>query len=164
MILARGQKRMQLYKLPSVFLLTRLQNEGYRTPKVMCWNRGLVFTFALSALLATLVWPRSLRADKPSWGPWEKPDAPSAVSRDPRWIGKFFRIYQRSFSSEDGATCPFYPTCSGFSYGAISKHGFLYGGLLTVDRLLSEYPSLHKSGRYPLITKHGIHRLYDPVP
>jgi len=97
-----------------------------------------------------------------SWGPWNtsKNSGPTPSS----FWKKSFLFYQKNFSSEDGAACPFYPTCSAYAYEALTKHHLLYGSLLSIDRLLSEYPGMPNSGLYPLITKYGIHRPYDPVP
>ncbi len=47
-------------------------------------------------------------------------------------------------------TCRFEPTCSGYAVEALSRHGFWYGGLLSIVRLLKCGP-WHKPG-------------YDPVP
>lgn len=47
-------------------------------------------------------------------------------------------------------TCRFEPTCSGYAVEALSRHGFVYGGALSVIRLLKCGP-WHKPG-------------YDPVP
>ena len=47
-------------------------------------------------------------------------------------------------------TCRFEPTCSGYAVEALTRHGFFYGGALSVIRLLKCGP-WHKPG-------------YDPVP
>ncbi|GAB92764.1 membrane protein insertion efficiency factor YidD [Gordonia rhizosphera] len=47
-------------------------------------------------------------------------------------------------------TCRFEPTCSAYAVEALTRHGFLYGGWLSVVRLLKCGP-WHKPG-------------YDPVP
>lgn len=99
----------------------------------------------------------------PSWGPWPSSRSPKALGHH-QLAGRLFDYYQKYVSSDDGAACPFYPTCSAYAYQAVTKHGFFYGSLLAIDRLFSEYPGMPKSGLYPLITKYGIHRPYDPVP
>jgi len=113
------------------------------------------------------------------WGPWENSEKGTGPffnksivqkgtrphkKKKPSFTSHAFHFYQKHISSDDGATCPFYPTCSGYAYQALKKHGLFYGSLLSLDRLFSEYPGMPKSGLYPLITKHGIHRPYDPVP
>lgn len=97
-----------------------------------------------------------------AWGTWKKSN--QAPQTHPSFWKKSFLFYQKNFSSEDGASCPFYPTCSAYAYEALTKHHVVYGSLLTIDRLLSEYPGMPNAGLYPLITKYGIHRPYDPVP
>ncbi|WP_439030912.1 membrane protein insertion efficiency factor YidD [Gordonia terrae] len=47
-------------------------------------------------------------------------------------------------------TCRFEPTCSGYAVEALDRHGFLYGSVLSIIRLLKCGP-WHKPG-------------YDPVP
>ena len=47
-------------------------------------------------------------------------------------------------------TCRFEPTCSGYAVEALPRHGFFYGGWLSIVRLLKCGP-WHKPG-------------YDPVP
>lgn len=105
------------------------------------------------------------------WGPWEDRWAP--VSREvqqpveaPRGVFEWaYRQYRRA-SRSGVATCPYYPTCSGYGILAVRAHGPVLGGLYTVDRLLREHPWLPRTGpeRYPLVTPHQTPRLLDPVP
>lgn len=37
-------------------------------------------------------------------------------------------------------TCRFYPTCSEYAYVAIQKHGFFFGSLLAIKRILKCNP------------------------
>jgi len=46
---------------------------------------------------------------------------------------KEFREY---ISVVDGDRCQMVPTCSTYSLQAVEKHGFLYGILMTTDRLI----------------------------
>jgi len=71
---------------------------------------------------------------------------------------KLIRSYQRSrffhkpvfkalFLSD--ASCRFTPTCSHYSYKAISKYGILKGGLLSLKRIFKCHP-WSKGGQDPL--------------
>lgn len=62
----------------------------------------------------------------------------------------FIKIYQKTLSPIVGRSCRFYPTCSCYGYDAISKHGALKGGFLTLKRILRCHP-FNPGG-------------YDPVP
>ena len=45
-------------------------------------------------------------------------------------------FYQRKISPQLPARCRYYPTCSQYTYDAVEKYGFLFGGLLGALRLL----------------------------
>ena len=85
------------------------------------------------------------------------PGAPRTTS-PLRWIHRLPRqvvifvieLYRTWVSPMRLPTCRFEPTCSGYAVEALSRHGFLYGGWLSVVRLLKCGP-WHKPG-------------YDPVP
>lgn len=61
-----------------------------------------------------------------------------------------FSAYHAAFGSRN-ITCRFQPTCSLYAYQAISKYGFIKGGILAVKRLISCHP----------LSKRPI---YDPIP
>lgn len=59
------------------------------------------------------------------------------------------RIYQLILSPFIGHHCRFYPTCSTYTYEAISKHGLIRGLLLGSKRLLRCQP-FHPGGIDPV--------------
>ncbi|MBI2303423.1 MAG: membrane protein insertion efficiency factor YidD [Chloroflexi bacterium] len=50
------------------------------------------------------------------------------------------RLYQRALSPYTLPSCRFVPTCSQYSYEAISRHGLWRGGWLTLRRLARCHP------------------------
>lgn len=60
------------------------------------------------------------------------------------------RLYQFTLSRALPPTCRFYPSCSQYSYEAISRHGLWQGGRLAVIRVTRCHP-FNPGG-------------YDPVP
>ena len=60
------------------------------------------------------------------------------------------RQYQLWLSPLLGPRCRFHPTCSHYAIEAVSRHGALIGGWLSIKRILKCHP-LHEGG-------------FDPVP
>ncbi|WP_155305577.1 membrane protein insertion efficiency factor YidD [Desulfosarcina widdelii] len=60
------------------------------------------------------------------------------------------KLYQILLSPVLGPACRFEPTCSEYAYQAISAHGVIKGGWLSIKRILRCHP-FHPGG-------------YDPVP
>ncbi|MBY0097199.1 membrane protein insertion efficiency factor YidD [Mesobacillus maritimus] len=57
----------------------------------------------------------------------------------------FIRLYQVVISPLKPPTCRFYPTCSHYGQEAVSKHGALKGGWLTLIRIMKCHP-FHPGG------------------
>jgi len=69
------------------------------------------------------------------------------------------KFYQEHISPSRGFVCPMYPSCSNYSYDAISEYGF-FGIVMTADRLLRCGRDLHN---YRIIRKDRFNRYYDPI-
>jgi putative membrane protein insertion efficiency factor len=64
-------------------------------------------------------------------------------------------VYKTIFSSQDGQTCMFSPSCSVYAIAAIKSRGIIQGYLMTMDRLLrcnggsnEPYETIEESGLY----------------
>lgn len=73
---------------------------------------------------------------------------------------RLIRFYQKKISPLYGPRCLFYPSCSEFCRKSIKRYGFLWGTLMTVDRLF--YRESRGSMRYyPYLEEMDVHA--DPV-
>ncbi len=70
-------------------------------------------------------------------------------------------IYSRAISSQDGATCMFYPTCSAFTTKSIKKYGLFWGILMGSDRIQRCNPLSARARYYPIDPRRK--RFLDPV-
>lgn len=59
------------------------------------------------------------------------------------------RAYRRLIAPGLPAACRFYPSCSAYAEGAISRHGALHGTWLTARRLVRCHP-FHPGGIDPV--------------
>lgn len=97
------------------------------------------------------------------WGPWEtggSKQIKTSAKTDIDPLKQMVRFFQKNISSVDGARCPMYPTCSGYSIKALHKHGPFIGTMMTVDRLYRESDPIEKQDK---IVKWGVTRFFDPV-
>ena len=67
-------------------------------------------------------------------------------------------IFSEYISPVDGDRCNMYPTCAAYTRQAIEKHGFVFGVLLTADRLIHE---ANETDRAPLVRVHDRLRYLD---
>jgi len=63
---------------------------------------------------------------------------------------KLIRFYHAGISTLKPPSCRFFPSCSAYSYTAISRFGVFKGGYLAIRRILKCHP-FHPGG-------------FDPVP
>ena len=69
-------------------------------------------------------------------------------------------LYRQLISRRDGPRCLFSPTCSEFCNQALSRYGFLWGTLMTIDRLFyRERPGSMRYYRF-IDDQEGFH---DPI-
>lgn len=62
------------------------------------------------------------------------------------------RIYQLTVSQLLGPHCRFHPSCSVYTYEAVSRHGFFRGIWLGTKRLVKCHP--YHSGGFDPVPKH----------
>ncbi|MGA9173095.1 MAG: membrane protein insertion efficiency factor YidD [Thermoactinomyces sp.] len=63
-----------------------------------------------------------------------------------KWIAlSLIHFYRRFISPLKPPTCRFVPTCSEYALTAFQRYGFVYGGWLTLRRLLKCHP-FHPGG------------------
>lgn len=124
-----------------------------------------VLTHVFLALLAfvMVVSPN----DDPMKSPWEQKDilpktkAPHETSFIKLPVLFVIRCHQMFVSPISGLSCPMYPSCSRFGYGAIKKHGAITGSLMAIDRL---HRCGHDLSNYKKIQVENRILFSDPVP
>lgn len=112
-----------------------------------------------------------------SMSPWERLDAPrnpaprgwddsARRAESAHSAGIFdlaYRFYVSGLTQIDGPRCEHRPTCSRYGYQAVSKHGFVVGSFLTIDRLMRG-PNSSIYRNLPIYRVHeGRIYYYDPV-
>jgi len=113
-------------------------------------------------------------AESGKWGPWDKDsiyqkeiNPPPSCQHKSRTANKvttlpiklLITFFQQIISPVDGATCDFYPTCSGYAKQALKKHGLFMGLAMASERIARD----HSPEGYDLIFKFGRYYVYDPV-
>jgi putative membrane protein insertion efficiency factor len=67
-----------------------------------------------------------------------------------KWVVYIIKIYQRWISPlKIVPSCRFYPTCSQYAIGAVSKYGIIRGGFMALRRILRCHP-FHPGGYDPV--------------
>ena len=128
---------------------------------------SLVMTGLLSSLSLS-------SAESGEWGPWDRDsiyqkeiNQPPSRTHKTRITTKvttlpvklLITFFQQVISPVDGATCDFYPTCSGYAKQALKKHGLFIGLAMASERAARD----HSPEGYDLIFKFGRYYIYDPV-
>jgi putative component of membrane protein insertase Oxa1/YidC/SpoIIIJ protein YidD len=113
-------------------------------------------------------------AESGKWGPWDRDSIyqkeihqPPSSTYKTRITTKvttlpiklLITFFQQVISPVDGATCDFYPTCSGYAKQALKKHGLFIGLAMASERAARD----HSPEGYDLIFKFGRYYIYDPV-
>ena len=102
---------------------------------------------------------------EPQW-PAPAPGVSTALPASPAPTGLLEVAYRRyrGRSQADGPRCSYYPTCSAYGIQAVRQRGAVLGMLLSMDRLLREYPGMARHDHYPITIPHQTPRFDDPVP
>jgi len=113
-------------------------------------------------------------AESGKWGPWDRDsiyqkeiNQPPSHKHKTRTTTKvatlpiklLITFFQQVISPVDGATCDFYPTCSGYAQQALKKHGLCIGLAMASERAARD----HSPEGYDIIFKFGRYYIYDPV-
>ena len=141
------------------------------------FKKNLIIAFLMCSSivmvgLLTSISPSNAESGK--WGPWDRDsiyqkeiNQPPASQHEARTITKLtsfpikllITFFQKLISPVDGATCDFYPTCSGYAQQALKKHGLFIGLAMASERAARD----HSPEGYDLIFKFGRYYIYDPV-
>lgn len=113
----------------------------------------LLFSSVLEANDSFTPWSFT-RQEMKSISPVKEPSIPGVILKN----GIIF--FSKYISPVDGDRCNMYPTCAAYSRQAIETHGFVFGMLLTVDRLIHE---ANETDRAPLVRIYGRLRYFDPL-
>ena len=113
----------------------------------------IFFSSALEADDSFAPWSFT-RQEIKSISPKKEPSIPGVILKN----GIIF--FSKYISPVDGDRCNMYPTCAAYSRQAIEKHGFVFGMLLTADRLIHE---ANETDSAPLVRIYDRLRYFDPL-
>lgn len=129
-----------------------------------------MFKYSAILLLAVFICGDAATATSPPFDPWgsSDPGKNATVSSYPEGSlsppGRLLRLiiqgFRKTVTAVDGDRCRMLPTCSTYSLQAIETHGFLFGILLTVDRLLHETDEMELA---PVVMVDTEARFSDPL-
>jgi hypothetical protein len=113
---------------------------------------------------AVAPWERLERGGTPAVEGWEEGRRARGASTPSTGIFDFgYQFYVRGLTQIDGPRCEHRPTCSRYSFQAVSRHGVVLGSFLAVDRLMrgSQSSALRRLPIYRVYE--GRIYFYDPV-
>ncbi len=98
----------------------------------------------------------------PDTAPIHRAERPSVGSSNPMTLvfQASLWVYQHVFSPVDGPTCNFYPVCSVYGMQAVTRHGWLLGGAMALERSMRYHGA---TGVYPIVVVDGVRRYWDPL-
>ena len=113
-------------------------------------------------LLLTCFILAPLLADEAPWSEDDRHPVFEEASARPRHErAAWLEFYQTWISSFDGARCALYPTCSGYAAECLERHGWLWGFVLSAERLMHE---AQRAEPWRLMRVGDMWRYRDPVP
>jgi len=117
-------------------------------------------------LITLIIFSSSLTFAGNSFFPWDftinsqGEEDSSFKNTKGRFASILVRFFSEFISPVDGPRCVMYPTCASYSLNALEKHGFFWGTLLTIDRLIHEGDEIRKA---PSVKIGDRMRYWDPV-
>ena len=150
----------------------------------ICWTAGFVSIAVMVAVgLVGCGTVHTGASDADHWPdgpdkPWEELETPESVAVDgwdddsvdverrgtrTGFLDLGFWFYARGLTQIDGPRCEHRPTCSIYAFRAVGKHGFFFGTMMAVDRLMRGTRSSIHRRLPPTRTEEGYLYFHDPV-